>query len=55
MNKTIGIIAPLIDRHQVHHNFILSLRVNNRELTLAALYELAGKGFIPEQVSRGYD
>jgi p-methyltransferase len=55
MNKTVGIIAPLIDRHQVHPDFMLRLRVNNRELTLAALYELASKGFNTEQVSRGYN
>jgi radical SAM superfamily enzyme YgiQ (UPF0313 family) len=55
MKRSIGIIAPLIDRHQVHPDFMLRLKNNNRELTLAALFELASKGFIPEQVSRGYD
>jgi p-methyltransferase len=55
MKRTIGIIAPLIDRHQVHPDFMLRLRVNDRELTLAALYELVSKGYIPEQVSRSYN
>lgn len=55
MNRTIAIIAPLIDRHQVHPDFILRLKNNKRELTLAALYELAEKRFDPYQVSRGFD
>jgi radical SAM superfamily enzyme YgiQ (UPF0313 family) len=55
MNRTIGIIAPLTDRNQFHPDFILRLRSNNRELTLAALHELAGKEFNPDQVSRGFD
>ncbi len=55
MNRTIAIIAPLIDRHQVHPDFILRLKNSNRELTLAALHELAEKRFDPYQVSRGFD
>jgi len=55
MKRTIGIIAPLIDRHQVHADFILRLRSNKRELTLQALYELAGNGFAVEGISRGFD
>jgi len=55
MKRTIGIIAPLIDTHQYHVDFNLRLSVNNRELTLAALYEFASKGFKTESVSRGID
>jgi len=55
MTRTIAIIAPLIDRHQLHADFNLRLRVNNRELTMAALYEFANKGFVAENVSRGID
>ncbi len=55
MRKIIGIIAPLIDRHQLHTDFNLRLSLNNRELTLAALYEFANKGYIAEHVSRGID
>jgi anaerobic magnesium-protoporphyrin IX monomethyl ester cyclase len=51
--KTIGIIAPLIDRQQLHANFNLKLSLNNRELTLAALYEFAVKGYNAGDVSRG--
>lgn len=54
-NRTIGIIAPLIDRQQVHPDFMLRLKANKRELTLAALYEFAGNGWSPEKVSRGFD
>jgi len=53
MKKTIGIIAPLIDRQQLHANFNLKLSLNNRELTLAALYEFAVKGYKAGDVSRG--
>ena len=55
MKKTIGIIAPLIDRQQLHSDFNLRLSLNNRELTLASIYELAKKEFNPELVSRGID
>lgn len=55
MKKTIGIIAPLIDSRQFHSDFNLRLRHNNRELTLAALYEFAQKGFNASAVSRGID
>ncbi|MGE5424453.1 MAG: B12-binding domain-containing radical SAM protein [Syntrophothermus sp.] len=55
MKKTIGIIAPLIDSRQFHSDFNLRLRHNNRELTLAALYEFAQKGYQPSAVSRGID
>lgn len=55
MKRIIGIIAPLIDSQQFHSDFNLRLRLNNRELTLAALYEFAQKGYIAEQVSRGID
>jgi len=53
--KTIAIIAPLIDREQLHSDFNLRLNLNNRELTLSAFYELAKNGFHPELVSRGID
>ena len=53
IRRTIGIIAPLIDRQQLHANFNLKLSLNNRELTLAALYEFAGKGYNAGDVSRG--
>jgi radical SAM superfamily enzyme YgiQ (UPF0313 family) len=55
MKRTIGIIAPFIDRLKVYSDFNLRLRLNNRELTLAALYEFASKGYAAEQVSRGID
>jgi p-methyltransferase len=55
MKKTIGIIAPFIDRQKVYADFNLRLRVNNRELTLAAMYEFASKGYVAEHVSRGID
>lgn len=55
MKKTIGIIAPLIDKHQLHSDFNLRLNLNNRELTLRAWYELANKGYIAEHVPRGID
>ena len=55
MKKIIGIIAPLIDSRQFHADFNLRLGLNNRELTLAAFYEFAQKGFIAEKVSRGID
>ncbi|MEI6899414.1 MAG: radical SAM protein [Bacteroidota bacterium] len=55
MTRTIAIIAPMIDRHQVHADFILRLKANNRELTLAALHELASNGFNTGKVSRGFD
>jgi p-methyltransferase len=53
MKRTVGIIAPLIDRHQVHMDFDLRIRRNNRELTLAALYDLVNSGFNCEAVPRG--
>jgi p-methyltransferase len=55
MNKTIAIIAPLIDTRQYNMDYTLRLRRNNRELTLAAFYELAGENFNTGQVSRGFD
>lgn len=55
MKRIIGIIAPLIDSRQFHSDFNLRLRLNNRELTLAAFYEFAQKGYIAEEVSRGID
>lgn len=55
MKRTIAIIAPLIDTRQYHLDFSLKLRRNNRELTLAALYELAGEQFNTDHISRGID
>jgi radical SAM superfamily enzyme YgiQ (UPF0313 family) len=55
LKRIIGIIAPLIDSRQFHSDFNLRLRLNNRELTLAALYEFAQKGWVAEEVSRGID
>ena len=51
--RTIGIIAPLIDEGQFNMDFTLRIRRNNRDLTLAALFELAGAAFNAENVSRG--
>jgi p-methyltransferase len=53
MKRTIGIIAPLIDRQKLYADFNLRLRLNNRELTLAAMYEFASKGYVAENVSPG--
>jgi p-methyltransferase len=53
LKRIIGIIVPLIDSRQFHSDFNLKLRLNNRELTLAAFYEFAQKGYIAEQVSLG--
>ncbi len=55
MKGTIGIIAPMIDEQQFHVNFNLKLKQNQRELSLAAFNEWAGKEFITERVSRGID
>jgi len=55
MKKTIGILAPFIDRQQLHADFNIRLNLNNRELTLAAWYEFAKNGYIAEHVSRGID
>jgi len=55
MKRTIGIIAPLIDTSQYNMDFSIRLRRNNRELTLAAFYELASESFKPGLVSRGID
>lgn len=55
MKRTIVIIAPLIDQRQLHAGFNLKLRQNNRELTLAALYEFGRKDFQVSEVSRGID
>jgi anaerobic magnesium-protoporphyrin IX monomethyl ester cyclase len=55
MKRTIGIIAPLIDTRQFNLDFTLKLTRNDRELTLAAFYELANEQFKTEHVSRGFD
>jgi anaerobic magnesium-protoporphyrin IX monomethyl ester cyclase len=55
MKRTIAIIAPLIDTRQYNMDFTLKLGRNNRELTLAAFYELANEQFKTENVSRGFD
>ena len=55
MTPTIGIIAPLIDREQFNADFNLRLGINKKELTLAALYELASEGFRVDRISRGID
>jgi anaerobic magnesium-protoporphyrin IX monomethyl ester cyclase len=55
MKRTIAIIAPLIDTRQYNMDYALRLNKNNRELTLAAFYELAGENFNVEKVSRGFD
>ncbi len=55
MKRTIAIIAPFIDNSQFNMDFTLRIGRNNRELTLAAFYELAGAGFNAEHISRGVD
>lgn len=55
MKRTIAIIAPLIDTRQYNMDFSLRLSHNNRQLTLAALYELAGEQFKTDHISRGID
>jgi anaerobic magnesium-protoporphyrin IX monomethyl ester cyclase len=55
MKRTIAIIAPLIDTRQFNVDFNLRLSRNNRELTLAAFYELANEHFKTEHVSRGFE
>ena len=55
MKQTIAIIAPLIDTRQYNMDYSLRLSRNNRELTLAAFYELASEQFKADQVSRGFD
>jgi anaerobic magnesium-protoporphyrin IX monomethyl ester cyclase len=55
MKRTIAIIAPLIDTRQYNMDFTLKLGRNNRELTLAAFYELANEQFKTENISRGFD
>jgi anaerobic magnesium-protoporphyrin IX monomethyl ester cyclase len=55
MKKVIGIIAPFIDTRQYNLDFSLRLSRNNRELTLAAFYELASESFKAEHVTRGVD
>jgi anaerobic magnesium-protoporphyrin IX monomethyl ester cyclase len=55
MKRTIAIIAPLIDTRQYNMDYTLKLSRNNRELTLAAFYELASEDFKAERVSRGFD
>jgi anaerobic magnesium-protoporphyrin IX monomethyl ester cyclase len=55
MKRTIAIIAPLIDTRQYNKDFSLKLGRNNRQLTLAAFYELASENFDAGKVSRGFD
>lgn len=55
MKRTIAIIAPLIDTRQYNKDFSLKIRRNNRQLTLAAFYELATENFDAGKVSRGFD
>ena len=55
MKRTIAIIAPLIDTRQYDMDFKLRLNRNNRDLTLAAFYELANEQFKTEYISRGTD
>src|SRR5512138_2314587 len=55
MKRTIAIIAPLIDTRQYNMDYALRLKQNDRELTLAAFYELASENFDTTQVSRGFD
>lgn len=57
MKPTIGIIAPMTDLEQYHLDFTIRLP-QGQELTLAALYELAGSGFQTEllpSISYGQD
>lgn len=55
MKRTIAIIAPLIDTRQYNMDYTLRINRNNRELTLAAFYELATGNFDAGKVSRGFD
>ena len=52
MARTIAIIAPMFDEKQYHMDFNLRLKKDNRELTLAALYELAKNEYQPQMVAR---
>lgn len=54
MAKTVAVIAPMIDRKQGHVNFTLRLKRNNRELTLARLYELARDNYTLNNIHEGY-
>ena len=55
MARTIAIIAPFIDTRQLNMDFTLRFKHNNRDLSLAALYELADSGFDASQLMRGMD
>jgi radical SAM superfamily enzyme YgiQ (UPF0313 family) len=55
LKRTIAIIAPFLDTNQYNMDFNLRLVRNNRELTLAAFYELGSFGYRAEEISRGVD
>jgi radical SAM superfamily enzyme YgiQ (UPF0313 family) len=52
MKRTIAIIAPMFDEKHYHMDFNLRLKKDNRELTLAVLYELAKNKFQPQMVAK---
>ena len=52
MTRTIAIIAPMFDEKQYHLDFNLRLKQDNRELTLAALHELAKNEYQPQWVAK---
>lgn len=55
MTRTIGIIAPLLDKRQFNMDFSLRLARNGRELSLATFYDWANEGFDAARISRGID
>jgi anaerobic magnesium-protoporphyrin IX monomethyl ester cyclase len=55
VKKTIGIIAPLLDKRQFNMDFSLRLARNGRELSLATFYDWASEGFDAAKISRGID
>jgi p-methyltransferase len=52
MTRTIAIIAPMFDEKQYQMDFNLRLKKDNRELTLAVLYELAKNEYQPQMVAK---
>lgn len=50
MDKTVAVIAPMVDVTQYHLDLTLRLKGSNRELTLATLYELMQSGFRYDQL-----
>ncbi|MFQ5631612.1 MAG: hypothetical protein ACE5I1_22800 [bacterium] len=53
MKKTVAIIAPMLDEKLVNIDFNLTLKRDNRQMTLATLHDLARNGYKPDRL-RGY-